>query len=138
MDSLCAGLDNGKKARRNFGKSFASTPITPLPQRLYTLRRTKTKSKQPRPEKQFPKNPLKRTDAGREAATRKMFLDPDPPAYGHRLRGDHSRTTVVHASPQGDCQRTTESRHMVEPKPFSRSWPTAGEVGRPERKEAQR
>src|SRR5260370_2265516 len=65
MDSLCAGLDDGRKARRNFGKSFASTPITPLPQRLYTLHTTKKKSKQPRPEKQFPKNPLRRTDAGR-------------------------------------------------------------------------
>jgi len=68
-------LDGGGKAQRNFGKSFASTPITPLPETLYTLHTTKKKSKQPRPEKQFPKNPLRRTDAGREAATRKMFLN---------------------------------------------------------------
>src|SRR4030095_7250278 len=80
MDSLWAGLDGGRKARRNFGKSFASTPITPLPQKLYTLHTTKTKktSKQPRPEKQFPQNPLRRIDAGREAATRKMFFVPLP------------------------------------------------------------
>src|SRR6267378_150293 len=89
MDSLCAGLDGGRKARRNFGKFFASTPITPLPQTLCTLRTTKKKSKQPRREKQFPKNRLRRTDTVAPATTVRCGTEnPRPPIN----KGD-SRTT---------------------------------------------